>query len=152
MATTDTITLAVKVKSIRLYQSEDFSNVTITFDKEFEGIIRDEHGAYVEGQTNRVVMSVGRLLHYLGELDDNFALFIGCAGRVNQSALALLLTNAKFTIVRKFFAAGEVLEGSEIPVEHDGYSTAITDVKFSEMALGFMKKALDDVLPSLFRD
>lgn len=148
---TDAITLSVKVKSARLFENEFESNVTFKFDKEFEGIIKDDTGNFVEGVTNRVVMPIKKLIYLLSEADEQFALFIGCAGRLNQAAIALLLTGAKMTIVRKFFAAGEILEGNDTPQEHDGYSTTIVDVAFTSIASDMMSAAIADILPSLMR-
>ena len=142
--TTTTITTVVaNIKNISLFEDESSSNVRITTDKTFTGFVLND-GVPTESEVDYFGMSRSNLTRQLCNVNEDIALYRACLTHAfTQKDLAILLTGSKIKFNREFHAAGELLEGSDTPLERDCYITTLVNVELSARAVKALDKVLD---------
>lgn len=147
MATTTTTpvieTIVANIKTISLFEDEKVSNVRVTVDKTFTGFVLND-GVPTESEVDYFGMSRSNLTRQLCNVNEDIALYRACLTHsFTQKDLAILLTGSKIKFNREFHAAGELLEGSDNPLERDCYITALVSVELSARAVKALDKVLD---------
>lgn len=140
---TSAVNITARVKQISVYEGDSSVNVTLSFDKTFEGIVLKDND-YIKADTNRISFNRSALTAQLCEADSDLAQYRAISGSWNQKQFGLLLFGAVITMKREFKAAGEVV--NESALEHDCFITVVDDVKLSERAKNQLNKAIDNVL------
>lgn len=131
----------VTIKSVKVFETEDFANVNINIDKTVKGFAydRDAKGKAIEGtlhetDVDTISFSRSTLTRQLCDLNDDVALYRATRDRAfGQKEFGIILFGAKLTINRELKAAGEEVNGKAL--ERDCYITTIVGVSLSERAV-----------------
>lgn len=129
----------ITIKSVKVYENEEFANVSLTLDKPIKGF-RLNHDTNIMEEADVTAISIARsaLTRQLCDCNDDIALFRATRDRAfGQREFGIILFNAKLTINRELKAAGEEVNGKAL--ERDCYITDIIGVTLSERAV----RALD---------
>ena len=130
----------VTIKSVKVFENEEFANVSLTMDQTIKGF-RLNHDTYTMEEADVDTISIGRsaLTRQLCDCNDDIALFRATREKAfGQREFGIILFGAKLTINREFKAAGEEVNGRAL--ERDCYLTSIVGVTLSERSI----RALDD--------
>lgn len=129
----------ITIKSVKVYENEEFANVSLTLDKPIKGF-RLNHDTNVMEEADVDAISIARsaLTRQLCDCNDDIALYRATRDRAfGQREFGIILFNAKLTINRELKEVGEVINGKAL--ERDCYITSIVGVTLSERAI----RALD---------
>ena len=135
-----TMSQIVTIKGIKVFENEEFANVSLTMTQTIKGF-RLNHDTNTMEEADVDTISIGRsaLTRQLCDCNDNIALFRATREKAfGQREFAIILFGAKLTINREFKAAGEEVNGRVL--ERDCYLTSIVGVTLSERSI----RALDD--------
>ena len=128
------------VKNVEVYTTEDKAEVTLTFDKTFEGL-RKIDGVVSKGEVDYVRFNRSFLVANLCDADDDVAFWRAIRDAAfGKRELGGILFKAKLSLEREFHPAGEVVNG--VALAHDYYSTTIKKVVLSERAKKFIEAEL----------
>lgn len=134
-------TIIATVKGVRVYVGEDNANVTLTLDKEFKGLKRDENGTFAETNVNTINLFRSALTAQLCEVNDDIAMYRATLDHAfGQKEFGVILFNAKLTIVRELHKAGEIVNDKAL--ERDCYITTIRKVELSDRAIRALDAAI----------
>ena len=130
----------VTIKGVKVFENEEFANVSLTLDKTVKGFrLNHDTGAMEETDVDTISLSRSALTRQLCDCNDDIALYRAtCDKAFNQRQFGIILFNAKLTINRELKAAGEEVNGKAL--ERDCYITSIVGVTLSDKAI----RALDD--------
>lgn len=131
--------LIVTIKSVKLFENEEFANVSLTLDKAIKGFrLNHETNSMEDANIDAISLSRSALTRQLCDCNDDIALYRAtCDKAFNQRQFGILLFGAKLTINRERKAVGEEVNGKAL--ERDCYITSIVGVTLSERAV----RALD---------
>lgn len=137
-------TFALTVKRVQTIETDDsFVSVNLSFDKAIPGFVRNEDGSYVEADVDHISFSRASITRQLCALNDLIATYRDASeGAFNRKQLSIILHGAKLTIKRTFYAAGEVIDGREEPLERDQWFSDIVGVSVSKTAATLLLSAL----------
>ena len=130
----------ITIKGIKVFENEEFANVSLTLDKPIKGFSLNHYTNTME-EADVEAISIGRsaLTRQLCDCNDDIALYRATREKAfGQREFGIILFGAKLTINREFKAAGEEVNGRVL--ERDCYYTSIVGVTLSERAI----RALDD--------
>ena len=130
----------VTIKGVKVFENEEFANVSLTLDKPIKGFrLNKDTNVIEEADVNTISFSRSALTRQLCECNDDIALYRATCDRAfNMRQFGIILFNAKLTINRELKAAGEEVNGRAL--ERDCYLTSIVGVTLSERSI----RALDD--------
>lgn len=129
----------VTIKSVKVFENEEFANVSLTMDKTIKGFrLNHDTNTMEEADVDTINISRSALTRQLCDCNDDIALFRATRERAfGQREFGIILFGAKLIINREFKAAGE--EVNDKVLERDCYLTSIVSVTLSERAV----RALD---------
>lgn len=152
-------TIEAKVLNIRVYSNGDSIRYRVTFDQQFSAIVRNADGDYVESQVDYIDfiprVLIAQCLSIIEGLDLMYTkkkeqgLRNDGQGGFGAAELQVVLRNAKITLERTKFTAGEEYadaDGVAQTHEHDGYNTKVTDIKVTER----IQAKLDALIDKMF--
>ena len=129
----------ITIKSVKVFENEEFANVSLTLDKPIKGFsLNRDTNAMEEADVDTISISRSALTRQLCDCNDDIALYRATCDRAfNQRQFGIILFGAKLTINRELKAAGEEVNGKAL--ERDCYITSIVGVTLSDKAI----RALD---------
>ena len=129
----------ITIKSVKVFENEEFANVSLTLDKPIKGFrLNRDTNAMEEADVDTISISRSALTRQLCDCNDDIALYRATCDRAfNQRQFGIILFGAKLTINRELKAAGEEVNGKAL--ERDCYLTSIVGVTLSDKAI----RALD---------
>lgn len=152
-------TITVVAKNVRVYSNCDGVRYCISFDQSFEAIARNADDDYVESEVDYITFAPKVLiaqccgiiegLELLHSKKKEKALYAGTTGGLGSAELNLILRNAKMTLERQRFEAGEEYVDADNVIrthEHAGYRTTIIDIKVTDK----VQEKLDAMMDSVF--
>lgn len=127
--------LTVTIKSVKVFENEEFANVSLTMDKTVKGFhLNRDTNTMEEADVDTISISRSALTRQLCDCNDDIALFRATRERAfGQREFGIILFNAKLTIERELKAAGEEVNGKAL--ERDCYITSIVGVTLTERAI-----------------
>ena len=130
----------ITIKGIKVFENEEFANVSLTLDKPIKGFSLNHYSNTMEeGDVDAISIGRSALTRQLCDCNDDIALFRATREKAfGQREFGIILFGAKLTINREFKAAGEEVNGRVL--ERDCYLTSIVGVTLSERSI----RALDD--------
>ena len=140
------IVLTVK----RVIAGADF--YTVVFNEEFDGMVQLKNKQFVEAKIDSIGFDSSYIHQSVINLLPGVDLLYTDKRRKGKSfaaSVVALLKDAKVTIKRDKFAAGETYvtgDGEELEHPHDGYSKDILDIEVSNRVQEQLDKILDDAL------
>lgn len=151
-------TISSKVKAIRVYSNGDSIRYRVQFEDAFDAIVKQDD-EYVDGSVDYIDfvprVLIAQCLSLVEGLDLMYTkkkeqgLRNDNASGFGAAELNVVLRGAKVQFERTRFVAGEEYEtadGQTQVHEHDGYNTAITDIKVTER----IQAKLDALIDSMF--
>ena len=129
----------ITIKGVKVFENEEFANVSLTLDKPIKGFrLNRDTNAMEEADVDTISLSRSALTRQLCDCNDDIALFRAIRDRAfGQREFGIILFGAKLTINRELKAAGEEVNGKAL--ERDCYITSIVGVTLSDKAI----RALD---------
>ena len=125
----------VTIKSVKVFENEEFANVLLTLDKPIKGFrLNRDTNTMEEDDVDTINIARSALTRQLCDCNDDIALFRATRDRAfGQREFGIILFNAKLTINREIKAAGEEVNGKAL--ERDCYITSIVGVTLRERAV-----------------
>ena len=135
----DIMSQVITIKSVKVFENEEFANVSLTFTSTIKGFrLNHDTNAMEEADVDTISLSRSALTRQLCDCNDDIALYRATCDRAfNQRQFGIILFGAKLTINRELKAAGEEVNGKVL--ERDCYITSIVGVTLSDKAI----RALD---------
>ena len=124
----------VTIKNVKVFENEEFANVSLTMTETIKGFRRNRDTNAIE-EADVDTISIGRsaLTRQLCDCNDNIAVFRATRDKAfGQREFGIILFGAKLTINREFKGAGEEVNGNVL--ERDSYITSVVGVTLSERA------------------
>ena len=133
--------LTVTIKSVKVFENEEFANVSLTMDKTVKGFhLNRDTNTMEEADVDTISISRSALTRQLCDCNDDIALFRATRERAfGQREFGIILFNAKLTIERELKAAGEEVNGKAL--ERDCYITSIVGVALTQKAIAELDAA-----------
>ena len=134
-----TMKQTVTIKSVKVFENEEFANVSLTMTQTVKGFrLNHDTNTMEEADVDTISIARSALTRQLCDCNDDIALFRATRERAfGQREFGIILFGAKLTIERELKADGEEVNGKAL--ERDCYITSIVGVALSERAI----RALD---------
>lgn len=124
----------VTIKNIKVFENEEFANVSLTMTETIKGFRRNpDTNAIEEADVDTISIGRSALTRQLCDCNDNIAVFRATRDKAfGQREFGIILFGAKLTINREFKGVGEEVNGHVL--ERESYITSIVGVTLSERA------------------
>lgn len=125
---------------------------TVVFNEQFDGIVQVDDNQYAETKIDSISFSSSYLHQAVINLLPGVDLLYTAKrqeGKSFATSVVALLKDAKITIKRNKFAAGDTYitnDGEELTHQYDGYSRDILDIEVSARVQKQLDRILDDAL------
>lgn len=140
----------LKVKNVIVTPRDTYVQVSLSLDKAVKGMVQDEDGNWVEGETKVIYTSTFALASILRDNDD-------CAGVVNHllehpEAFQIILSRATINILIEKVIKGEVYKNpwsdsdKTTVVQNDSFYCHITSIKLTDKAVGRIEDIENKIL------
>lgn len=152
-------TIEAKVQSVRVYSNGDSIRYRVSFDKEFDAIVKNADGDFIDGKVDYIDfvprVLIAQCLSIVEGLDIMYTKKkeqgIRNDGQSGFGAaeLQVVLRGAKVKLDRNKFEAGSEYADADGVVqthEHAGYNTSITNIQVTER----IQAKLDALIDSVF--
>jgi len=147
---TNNVVKDVVVRNINVTELENYNRVSITLDKPVKGMIAQEDGSYVEGETNVIFVGNYSIVAALRENPD--VAFCGNHLIMHPQALNVILSGAKINVIQEAVTAGQMYtnpfstNATPTPVQHDSYYNHVYDIRLSTFGLKMLDKLAEKML------
>ena len=134
----------------RVIAGADF--YTVVFNEEFDGMVQLDDNQFAEAKIDSISFGSSYIHQSVINLLSGVDLLYTAKkqeGKSFATSVMALLKDAKITIKRDKFAAGETYvtsDGEELEHLHDGYSKDILDIEVSNRVQKQLDRILDDAL------
>ena len=133
----------VTVKNVKVKTFETWSRAHLTFAQDVDAYVLQDDNTYQLGKNNAAFVSVFTIVNALRDTDDDWLI-----DHINENpkSLILLLKNAKLRMVPRMVKAGDILEGNDVPEDHDAIHWYIAAIEFSDAARAQITRIADKML------
>lgn len=133
----------VDVKNIKVKTFETWSRARLTFAQDVDAYVLQDDNTYQLGKDNVAFVSVFTIVNALRDTDDDWLI-----DHINENpkSLVILLKNAKLRMVPRMVKAGDILEGNDVPEDHDAIHWYVATIEFSDAARAQITRIADKML------
>lgn len=132
---------SVQVKRAQVTILSTWTRLRLEVDAQVDAYISDDDGNYKLGKDHVVFLSLYNLVNALR--DGDFDILIDHL-LANPKALAILLKNAKLSLVERKVSAGDTIDG--VVTDHDAIYWYCDGVAFDDAAQARIDKIIDSIL------
>lgn len=138
------------VKNVTVTELDNYTRIALTIDKEIDGAVSDENGAWSIGKTRIVFVSLYSVIGLLKNTDD--AMTIASYVVNAPKALQVLLSGAKISIAQQSVGAHATYvnawtgEETEHDSDHDSIFNHLIAIEFTDKGRRAIEKIEDKLL------